>query len=202
MNETRATDLRDGLDAITEERIPLGEHLQRIADLGRSQSHRIKGCEVPRTAGFNCFAFAFGLSDDPTYRQIAAVEARVRNRRFFANSDFAAHMLRRCLTSPVSHRDTQPNDLAFYTAKGRIVHAARVVSPRRFRSKWGRGHLYDHGLWEVPNRYGHLVRFYSAIEFGAVRRGFADFVTAHPEWCDFAKAAGIDAESIASGAGA
>lgn len=189
--------LREALNRITAERVPLTDQIGRIEQLAPVMRHSIRGRTVRHTAGFNCFAFAFGLYDDPDYRQIARAEARLNGRRFFASSDFTKHIIRGGHLQPAPRHEINPGDLVFYWASNKIAHAATAVSPTRFRSKWGRGHLYDHRLWEVPQRYGHLARFFRQPKQALPRTVFRQFLAAHPAWPAFAEAADLNLEMIA-----
>lgn len=179
-------DLRAALDAITSDRVLLKDHVPRIGALQARHAHTIVAHPVDHTPGFNCFAFAFGLSNQAEYVRIAAAEHRAGESRFFASSAFAGALLRDGALTPVCRRDLEPDDVALYGAVDKPVHAGRALDARRIRSKWGRGHLYDHGLWEVPGHYGYVVRFYRAASSVPFPTWFDRFVRAHPAWPAFA----------------
>ncbi|MEK9946006.1 MAG: hypothetical protein VW999_08480 [Alphaproteobacteria bacterium] len=179
-------DLRSALDGITNDRVLLKDHVPRIAALQGRYPHTIVAQPVDHTPGFNCFAFAFGLWDQPGYVRIAAAEHRAGESRFFASTAFAGALSRDGALIPVGRRDLTPGDVVLYGTVDKPIHAAQVLDPARVRSKWGRGHLYDHGLWEVPGRYGHTVRFYRAASDAPFLPWFERFVQAHPDWPDFA----------------
>jgi len=180
--------LRSALDAITNDRVLLKDHVPRIAQLAAPFPHMIEPHPVDHRPGFNCFAFAFGLWDQAGYVRVAAAEHRAGENRFFASSAFAGALVRAGALIPICRRDLDAGDLVLYGDPGKPVHAARVLNASRMRSKWGRGHLYDHDLWAVPGRYGHTVRFYRAASDVPFLTWFERIVRAHPAWPDFAAA--------------
>ena len=50
--------------------------------------------------------------------------------------------------------------VVYFTNDGDVVHAGRVYGDL-VRSKWAAGHLWDHGVLELPIGYGSMVRFYA-----------------------------------------
>ncbi|NQV81122.1 MAG: hypothetical protein HQ495_11255 [Alphaproteobacteria bacterium] len=185
MSSAHNSDLRARLNAITNDVVPLKDHGLRIEELGRRYPHRIRLQPTRRGAGFNCFAFAFGLFDQPAYTRIAAAEKRAGGNRFFANSNFADHLVRTNAVAPIGQRDLLPGDIVLYVQAGRPVHAAQVIERGLLRSKWGQGHLYLHHLWEVPARYGHTVRFFRKMEPEPFLVQFADFLRKSAGWPEF-----------------
>jgi hypothetical protein len=179
--------LRTGLDAITNDRVPLREHIARIGHLASETPHQIQALPTTLGAGVNCFAYAFGLFDRPDYIRIATAEQRAGGSRFFANSRFAEHLVSVGAVAPVCGRDVRDGDIALYGDRPRPLHAARIAGDGWLISKWGLGHLYRHRLWEVPARYGHTVRFVRQIGQHAPLREFHAFLKATPEWVDFAQ---------------
>jgi hypothetical protein len=61
-----------------------------------------------------------------------------------------------------------------YAAGSRIEHAGRV-NKKAIESKWGLGHTWRHGLYEVPWRYGNVVRFFSHLSQEESVRAFLHY---------------------------
>jgi len=128
-------DLRSALNAITNDRVLLKDHLPRIAELAARFGHTIVAQTETHTAGFNCFAFAFGLWNQADYVRIAAAEHRIGENRFFASSAFARHLLTTGVLGPVSRRDLRAGDVTLYGDQNQPAHAARLIDAHRMRSK-------------------------------------------------------------------
>lgn len=62
-------------------------------------------------------------------------------------------------------------DLVIYFDRfGKIKHIGKVFKGN-IVSKWGHGgYLWQHGIWEVPNRYGIDVKFYSQLSKMQIRK--------------------------------
>jgi hypothetical protein len=179
------SDLRAALDAITNDTVLLKDHLPRIAALARKTPHNIVQQTAAHAPGFNCFAYAFGLWDQRSYRQIAAAEHVAGENRFFASSAYARGLLHRDALDRVCRRDSRAGDIVLYGPEEQPLHAARLVEAQHVQSKWGRGHLYSHALWEVPARYGHTVRFCRPTGRVSFDMAFDQFVQSDPDWSNF-----------------
>lgn len=178
--------LRTGLDAVTNDRVPLREHVARIERLAEEAPHRIEALPTSLRAGFNCFAYAFDLFDEADYVRIVIAEQRAGGNTFFANSRFAEYLVSIGAVHPICRRDLEARDIALYGNRTQPRHAARITGGDRLVSKWGLGHLYRHGLWEVPARYGHTVRFVRPTRSSGYLPEFHAYLEATPEWPAFA----------------
>ena len=58
----------------------------------------------------------------------------------------------------------QTNDLVIYFNEGRPNHLGRFTDNNSVKSKWGRGHIFQHPLDAVPSFYGNEVRFFRQSE--------------------------------------
>jgi hypothetical protein len=106
-------------------------------------------------AGYNCFEFALGLAGQREVRLIS-----IHLPSTFCNSEFAQHLVDSAL-APV----TSPSigHFVLYRDRKQITHAG-LVQADRVLSKWGTGHLWLHGLLEVPAKYGDDTSFYVVPE--------------------------------------
>jgi hypothetical protein len=59
-------------------------------------------------------------------------------------------------------------------------HVAILIAADRVESKWGKGILCRHSLWEVPNSYGAAVDFFEPLDHDFAQRIFEQYV--HEEW--------------------
>lgn len=167
--------LRTRLQEITCGPAPVEAHPSLIAELAIEASHSIQLAPhspcVP-IAGYNCFEFALGLAGCREVRLIAEYLPST-----FCNGEFAEHLVNSVL-GPVDSPST--GDLVLYRDHQQITHAG-VVEANRVISKWGTGHLWLHGLLEVPAKYGDVTSFHEApvrtkmiakfVEFAREREG-------------------------------
>lgn len=66
----------------------------------------------------------------------------------------------------VTPADAREGDLVFYFGDDeQFKHAGLSRTNGRLMSKWGIGHLYEHGVFEVPESYGTKVRFFRKLSY-------------------------------------
>jgi hypothetical protein len=136
-----AVDLSDGLD--------IASHRGLIESIGQQQPHSIHfHSEAPQD---NCVSYALGLMAEPKYRGIAA-----RYDTLFAGAAYVRFLLDGRLTLMEVPAAGQ---IVLYFEQEKWTHMGILVEEARVRSKWGLFPVYDHGLAEVPVRYGDHVRF-------------------------------------------
>ncbi|QPD02493.1 MAG: hypothetical protein Nkreftii_000267 [Candidatus Nitrospira kreftii] len=124
-------------------------------------------------ARYNCFEFAFGLAGQREVQLIAGQFSST-----FCNSEFAQYLVDSVLAQVTS---PSVGDLVLYHDNKQITHAGLIEATNGVCSKWGTGHLWLHGLLEVPARYGDVTSFYHRpvpmetltrfIEFAREREG-------------------------------
>ena len=167
--------LRRRLEEVTCGPAPVEAHPSLIAELAVEASHSIqlaphRPC-VP-IAGYNCFEFALGLAG---CREVQLIAKHLPST--FCNGEFAEHLVDTVLGSVHS---PSTGNLVLYRDQQQIMHAG-VVEADRVISKWGTGHLWLHGLLEVPAKYGDVTSFHEApgptemiakfVEFAREREG-------------------------------
>lgn len=62
-------------------------------------------------------------------------------------------------------------------SSSRIEHAGKVVE-NAIESKWGKGHLWRHGVFEIPQSYGDTVRFFHDISKEEYIQAFHEYSAA------------------------
>lgn len=102
------------------------------------------------------------FAEKPEYEAIAAHGRG----RIYAAGAFGHWLLDRGLLVEVSQAEAREGDLVFYLSNdGRFKHAGLCRAEGRVISKWGIGHLYEHGVFEVPDSYGNKVRFFRSLSY-------------------------------------
>jgi hypothetical protein len=94
----------------------------------------------------------------------------------FAGAAFVHLLLDEGLLNELVPSDAREGDLVFYfNDEGRFKHAGLNLENNRVLSKWGSGHLFEHGLFEVPESYGTKVRFFKRLPYGEAYDHFRRF---------------------------
>jgi hypothetical protein len=111
---------------------------------------------------YTCLMHVFDFAEKPEYAAIATHGLG----RIYAAGAFAHWLLDRGLLVEVTHTDVREGDLVFYFSDdGRFKHAGLCQTKGRVMSKWGIGHLYEHGVFEVPDSYGDKVRLFRNLSY-------------------------------------
>jgi hypothetical protein len=170
--ERHPNELRRQLGLITENGRP-ESHRALIEALRVQSQHTIEMLTTTQTKyGFNCVMYALGLIDHEEYVDFAmACPESVH-----ASPDFIRFLIENRHVS----RQPEPSkhDLIVYLNAGQVRHIGRLHSKQRVRSKWGIGHLYEHGVFEVPLRYGDEVLFFRPISTSNVLDHFMAYASA------------------------
>ena len=149
------TALRHQLTEMTET-APVHEHPARIEALRPEHGHTIVVVESDfPIERYTCGVHAFYLIEDPTYVKIADCGLG----RTFAGREFISFLLQNKLLSP-RQSPTIVGDLIVYFDGGTFQHVGRMKTDTRVVSKWGKGWLYEHGVWEVPSHYGQEIQYF------------------------------------------
>jgi hypothetical protein len=151
------SDLRDRLQEITDNGEPQ-THRELLRELGRELPHTIEIVKGPaQDSRYTCAMHAFDLIEDAEY--IAIVMAAPRD--VFASPRFVERLIAQ--GHLVESGGPRQGGLVVYFSNGKVEHIGRLLGEARVESKWGIGHLYHHGLLEVPTKYGSVTRFFEAI---------------------------------------
>jgi hypothetical protein len=174
------TTLRECLEEITitceDERLAackLSEQITRIAELKTRFPHSISLVQAavrdePRESRFNCYAHSFGLARDQ--RVLRAMAEHYP--RIFPGRQFVQTLVDGRLQS-VSADETVDGDHVVYLSN-QIEHAG-IVREGRVESKWGLGHIWHHGEFEVPVRYGDSVLYFRRLDREVSVRAFLEY---------------------------
>jgi hypothetical protein len=90
--------------------------------------------------------------------------------------DFIQHLVDKWLEE-VPIEDAKDGDHVLYI-RSRIEHAGKVVQGA-VESKWGKAHLWSHGVFEVPRRYGDTVRFFRHVSKEECIQAFHEYAIFH-----------------------
>jgi hypothetical protein len=151
------SDLRRRLHTITENKNP-PTHRQLISDLGNEFEHSIAVVDGPAPdIRYNCVQHALHLIEDPEY--VAIVNAAPAD--IFASPLFVQRLIEH--GNLVDVGAPLQSALVVYFEGDAVMHIGRMLSEVCVESKWGTGHLYHHGIFEVPINYGSVTRFFEPV---------------------------------------
>ena len=162
--------LRERLQHITcAAEASVDSHPGLVADLAAEIPHSIElvpGAHCPPTERYNCFEFALGLAGR---REVRLISEHLPST--FCDGSFV-----QCLVDSVLIPTASPStgDLVLYRNHQLIRHAG-LVQGRRIMSKWGKGHVWLHGLLEVPAQYGDATSFYEVPSQNETLANFIEF---------------------------
>lgn len=150
----------------------IAQHPQLIAKLRESIPHSIRPAPADVTPHipldqYKCFEFAFGLAGNPNVVEISTCFLST-----YCNTNFVTYLMNKSILTSIAV--PSPNDLVLYRDTWCFTHVA-VVHIDSIISKWGPGHLWIHGLWEVPADYGDTMAFYRFTGPPNLSQRFVDF---------------------------
>jgi hypothetical protein len=169
--------LREELDKIIEDYADsderLGEQVGLIMRLASKYDASISLVREtkPGEPCFTCYQLSFGLLGVESVNRILG-----ENWHITLGRDFVQHLVDKWLDE-VSISDAKDGDHVLYIDL-RIEHAGRVAQGA-VESKWGKGHLWRHGVFEVPRRYGDTVKFFRHISKEQSIQAFHGYASIH-----------------------
>jgi hypothetical protein len=121
---------------------------------------------------YTCFVHVFEFTEKPEYAAIASRGFNV----VFAGPTFAHWLLDKQLLTEVLEAEAREGDLVFYfNDEERVKHAGLNLGSHRVESKWGKGNLFQHDLFEVPESYGVKARFFRKVPYEKAFEYFTRF---------------------------
>lgn len=118
---------------------------------------------------FNCFMFCLDIRYGDIKELIGSNGMKI------PNSDYMALLERNYLTE-INWGSAVDGDYVLYFLDQKIVHAGKVKSGKVV-SKWGNGHIWIHGVLEVPDSYGDHVKYYKRIEKAVCLKAFCEWIS-------------------------
>jgi hypothetical protein len=123
----------------------------------------------------NCFVWALDLC-----YELAHWVGTWNLPELFAGSKFVQELIP--YLTPIPKSDVTECDLVVYFEEEMPTHAGSI-NESKVISKWGKGHIYEHDLLEVPASYGNTIRFYRMPPSRMVAMHFVKYVQGHPDYC-------------------
>ena len=183
MSQESNSELRCRLEKIISQSPDDWERL--ISELASTPPHSIRCLPHEHREPYTCFESAFELADSRAYRKIAESFADWGGRDaenapsiFFVNFRFVHFLIGRGELVEINEGELKVGDVVVYLDDEDTPQHAGKKAPQEglIKSKWGDGRFLEHGLWEVPKRYGNTARFFRSIPAVEAERAFRKFV--------------------------
>lgn len=154
--------LRKSLEQMTEADTET-QYLELFSSAIQNCPRTVVRRDSPHPIGrYTCLVHVFEFTEKPEYISIA----RIGFTTVFAGPTFAHWLLDNGLLTEISETEAKQGDMVFYfNAEGRIRHAGVYLGGGRVESKWGKGHLFEHDLFAVPETYGVSVMYFRKIPY-------------------------------------
>lgn len=150
-------------------------HYSAIENLRSEFPHTIQLVEQTNpTLPRNCYEWAFDLNSVLT-RWVGERDLP----ELFAGPQFVSTLIPHL--NSISESNVKSDDLVLYFDEQIPTHAG-LATKSRVISKWGEGHIYQHGLLEVPSSYGNGIRFFLKIPSSVATMRFVKYVRAHQDY--------------------
>ena len=164
MNMIDTRKLRILLAQITAEDI--SRHARLLEKLKTTSGHSIRLVQTDpdqqfHLKEFNCFEYALNLVYSVEYAGICDFEEGMF-RPIGANDEFAIYLLDNKIISEIPESKAASSDLLMYFKDGKPTHAGKL-NRSMVISKWGKGLLLEHEVFEVPAVYGENVRYFRSL---------------------------------------
>ena len=132
-------------------------HIEMIETLREKYNHSImlKHAILPGQSEFRCYEYAFDLVDWQEHELAKVLEGFAQGHR-----DFIWFLICAQILKTIDRCSVTSGDVAIYFSESDLLHAGKYDSGK-IVTKWGKGHVWEHGLWEVPTSYGARVKWYA-----------------------------------------
>ena len=148
------------------------QHPEILRRISQQCPNTIRLLESQHPIGrYTCLVHALDFTEKPEYLAIAKYPFRCA----FAGPEFAHWLIGGGHLKELSAGSANRGDLILYLDNGQFKHAAIFLSDGRANSKWGVGHLFEHGILEVPSSYASEVRFFGRLPYDVAHGCFVDF---------------------------
>ena len=167
--------LRAALDRITGSGgYPLAYHVAAIDALRAEFEHAIELVTLAGLVKCNCFEHALDIQESRAVNAILLEDAeRERLGRTPLGITFGGAFIAELIASGTLAADESGPALVYF--RGDLPVHAGIAAGERVISRWGAGHLWRHGVWEVPSSHGDAVARFRRPDRAAVEAAFKDY---------------------------
>jgi hypothetical protein len=137
------------------------EYLVLLAEVAREFPNNIMLLDSPyQVERYTCVVHVLEFTENPAFLAIAERGFSV----VIAGPNFLHWLIDKRLLIEMAETEAREGDLILYfDPSGRIKHAGLIRGNGRVESKWGRGGLFQHDIFEVPASYGTNVKYFRRV---------------------------------------
>jgi len=165
------TGLREALEeAVNGGSLNIEEHPAAIAQLASRFPHSIRHVEGEPERPYNCYMLVLALLDNDRVYEILQKDADwYGTPGVKVGPEYVSRLIQRGILT----RD-ESGQVLIYCRNGKPAHAG-ILAGERVQSKWGRGLLWEHAVWEVPSSYGDIAERYRVVRPDLLEPEFAKY---------------------------
>jgi hypothetical protein len=169
--------LREALDRISHYRgAEVDRQISEVERLRTQFGHSITLCQAvsdasPGAGQFTCFMHALEISAPPQ----VVLKILERFDTVYFGSEFVDQLVQKGLLVELAKQED--DDILIYFRDGWPRHAGKTKGEMVI-SKWGLGHVWRHGVFEVPASYGSEVRVFQRVDGATAANWFFQYATA------------------------
>jgi hypothetical protein len=168
-------EFRAEIDAITRRYDPdkVRGQLLDMTQLARRFPHSIEVVQAFNRAErgprqFNCYMYALDIHNSPSIAKL------LEHPGLPLGNDFMQWLVESRRLKPTA-ATLKNDDIILYSNVEGVQHAGRW-NGERVVSKWGLAHLWKHGIFEIPTRYGQVARSYRGVKRALAEKWYQEFV--------------------------
>lgn len=162
--------LRQKLEELTQTH-DLERQLILMRDLQKAFNHKIAlkiKVDNNDDKKYNCFMHALDVSHSEEIKSILQ-----SNEDIIFGTKFIQKLINSRILSP-----SQSGTIIVYFGDNKPIHAGKFsYANKRVISKWGKGHLWEHEIFEIPFTYGELFKLFNSITPQLVTKEFQEFAS-------------------------
>ncbi|MBW1888574.1 MAG: hypothetical protein JRI52_09540, partial [Deltaproteobacteria bacterium] len=111
---------------------------------------------------YNCFEYVFDLIYSETYKATLEYQQGWKINPIGADKKFVEYLLARRGLYEVEFEGAKNDYIIIYFNESEPTHAGKILR-KRVVSKWGKGLLLEHEIYEAPAIYGNEVKFFKNL---------------------------------------
>jgi hypothetical protein len=146
--------------------------MARIRDLSSRFDHSIeilRDYDPTNKQNYNCFGYALDLHITCHYSTLVTLSEL----GVLVDSQFINYLIQRDVLKEIPFDEIKIDDLVMYFSNSCPTHAGKWKT-NKVLSKWGRGLLYRHNIYEVPMNYGE-PKFFSKLPPQVAKQCFIQY---------------------------
>jgi len=166
-------ELRQALDKISNDE-NINKHYPKIKNIRKKYKHKIDLIDRPPCwpNNYNCYEYCLSVHNNQKYIGTDGLKSKlcsIGDNDIFINSEFIQYLI----DKKILIKDTK-GPIVIYFSDKKVKHGG-ILKNSHVVSKWGKGNLYEHGIFEIPEQYGNSWKTFKKVEESLVIKCFKDY---------------------------